>query len=247
MIRIATCLVIVVFVFNSCTKINFADYHKNPGQLRFCNIETWVEKRGEPEFVRTNVFTYDEHGNPLSVIPDIGGTGNSSHFFRYDEQLRLSEYEFEFVETSSYHYTGNRKRADSATVTDIYGRIFSEVYTYDPQFRIIKSVRTMISSPWEEDNFPPETKDYVYLGDDLSSYIYGGSQQNPDVTYSEKPSIYMTNSVWKFVNQNYSKHAVAGVASTNRIGLALTYEETSYQFPFLDLVSPGSTIRYQCE
>ncbi|RYG51709.1 MAG: hypothetical protein EOO01_08010 [Chitinophagaceae bacterium] len=245
--RIAICLATITTLFYSCTKVKFKDLHDNPGQLRFCNIATWTDTRDEMGSQRINVFTYDEHGNPLSVTSNFDGTGNSSHFFRYDELLRLSEYEYEDVETRSYHYTDSKKKADSATVTDVYGRIFSDVFTYDESGRIIKSVRRMVSSPFEEDIYPDETHEYVYLNDDLSSIIYGGSQQNPDVTYSDKPSVYMTNSVWKFINQNYSKHAVAGVDTRNTFGLPLTFTPGSYQFPFLDIGADGSSVTYQCE
>ncbi|MBL7698898.1 MAG: hypothetical protein JNK79_12095 [Chitinophagaceae bacterium] len=246
--RIAMCLTVVSFALSSCTKINFAEYWKHPGQLRFCNIAAWTDSPGdESSETRTNVFTYDEHGNPLSVIPDQHGTGNGSHFFSYDTQERLVSYEYEFVKTKVFHYQENKSRADSATVTDAFGREFSEVYTYDTKGRIIKSVLTFVSSPFEEDAFPPETRDYVYLNDDLNSMIVNGVQQNPDVTYSDKPSVFMTNKVWKFVNQNYSKHAVNAVASTNRIGLPASFGEDEYEFPFLDIQAPGSTIKYQCE
>lgn len=247
MARTALCLAIIVTTLYSCTKMKFSDLHDNPGQLRFCNIATWTDTRDESGTERINVFTYDEHGNPLSVTSNLGGTGNSSHFFSYDENLRLHEYEYEDVETSTYHYTGSQKKADSATVTDVYGRIFSDVFTYDESGRIIKSVRSMVSSPFEEDVYADETHEYVYLNGDLSSIIYGGFQQNPDVTYSDKPSVYMTNSVWKFVNQNYSKHAVTTVSTRNTFGLPLTFTPGSYQFPFLDISADGSSVTYQCE
>lgn len=248
MTRIALCFTVIVFAFVSCTKINFAEYRKNPGQLRFCNIATWTDSPGdESSETRTNIFTYDEHGNPLTVTSDNSSTGSGAHFFTYDDKQRLAKYEYEFVRTKEYHYDGNSTRADSATVTDLFEREFSEVYTYDTRGRIIKSVLTMTSSPFEEDVFPPETKDYIYLNDDISSILLNDVQQNPDVTYSDKPSVYMTNKIWKFVNQNYSKHAVSGVATRNRVGLPLTFTEEEYEFPFLDIQGAGSTVTYQCE
>lgn len=243
--RVAIWLPVVFFSFSSCTKINFTEYRKNPGQLRFCNIATWTDSRGEE--TRTNIFTYDENGNPLAVESNLHGTGNGFHHFTYDAQERLATYEYEFVQTKNYHYTGAGKQADSATVTDALDRIFSEVYSYDEKGRIIKSVLTFVSSPFEEGEVPTETKEYVYLNDDLGSIQLNGIQQNPDVVYSDKPGIYMTNSVWKFVNQNYSRHAVSNVATTNLLGLPLTFKPNDYEFPFLDIIGQGSTVTYQCE
>lgn len=248
MTRIAIPALVVLFVFNSCTKFNARDYFKHPGQLRFCNIATWTDvPSDESEDVRTNVFVYDDNGNPLSVTSDQHGTGRGFHYFTYDDQQRLATYEYEFAYTKIYHYQDDRQLADSATVTDAFGREFSEVYTYDVKNRIIKSVLRMVSSPFEEDEYTTEVRDYVYLNDDLSSASLDGNQQNPDVVYSDKPSIFMTNKVWMFINQNYSKHAVEGVITTNKIGLPLTIERNAYQFPFLDINGAGATISYQCE
>lgn len=248
MTRIAMYLTVVVFALSSCTKINFIEYRKNPGQLRFCSIATWTDTPGdETSDERTNVFTYDEHGNPLSVVPDQQGTGNGAHYFTYDDKERLATYEYEFVQTKVYHYKDDNSKADSASVTDALGREFSEVYTYDSKGRIIKSVLTFVSSPFEEDVFPEETREYVYRNDDLSSINVNGVQQNPDVIYSTRPSVYMINDVWKFVNQNYSKHAVEGVLTRNVIGLPLTFAEDDYEFPFLDIQAAGSAVTYQCE
>jgi hypothetical protein len=245
MMKIALCVAVVFFTFNSCTKINFTEYRKNPGiDLRFCNIQTWTDTHGDE--TRKNVFTYDVHGNPLSVVSDQHGTGNGAHFFTYDEFQRLIKYEYELVQTKNYQYEGMSRRASGAEITDVFGRELLETYTYDDKGRIIKSVLELVSSPFEDEEFPTETKEYVYLNDDLNSILVNGSQVNPDVTYSSKPSVYMSNKVWKFVNQNYSKHSVSGIATSNFFGLPLTFKAEDYEFPFLDIEGRGSTITYHC-
>jgi hypothetical protein len=237
---------VVFFVFGSCTKINLAEYRKNPGiDLRFCNIKTWTDIHGDEE--RKNIFTYDEHDNPVSVTSDQSGTGSGHHFFTYDTLQRLIKYEYEFAFIKTFHYEGNSRRTIDAQVTDVYGRELAETYTYDDHGRIIKSVLELVSSPIEEDEFPTQTKEYIYSNDDISSILFNGEQQNPDVEYSKKPSVYMTNKVWQFVNQNYSKHSVSTVTSYNKMNLPLKFKDNEYQFPFLDIETSGSSVNYHCE
>lgn len=243
--KIALSIALVFLMFVSCVKYSLRDYVKNPGiDLRFCNIKTWTDIHGEEQ--RTNVFTYDEKENPISVTSNQQGTGNGHHFFTYDANQRLIKYEFEFVHTKEYHYDGNSRRATGAKVTDALEREFSETYTYDDKGRIIKSVRSLISSPFEDDEIPDEEREYIYLNEDLSSILLNGVQISEDAVYTNKASIYMTNKVWMFVNQNYSRHATESVDSSNRLGLPLTFDASKYSFPFLDIEGAGSTVTYFC-
>lgn len=239
-------IALLFFAFASCTKFSFTDYKKNAGTLAFCNIATWTDVHGDE--VRTNVFEYDSSGRPVSVTSNLNGTGNGHHFFTYDNQDRLSSYEYEFVETKQFIYDNSSNvRPAGAQVTDLLGREFAETYTYDDRGRIIKSVRAFVTSPFEEDGIPDVVKDYIYLNDDLSSILLNGEQVNPDVVYSSKPSVYATNKVWMFINQNYSKHAIDATEGGNRIGLPAKFKSGHYQFPFLDIEAAGSTVTYACE
>ena len=243
--KIALKLVVVFFMFVSCTKFNLADYKKNPGiDLRFCNIKTWTDPHGDE--LRVNIFTYDDNENPISVTSDLSGTGSGHHFFTYDDHQRLIKYEYEFVQTKFYHYEGDNRLATDAQVMDGFGRELMETYTYDDRKRIIKSVLELVSSPFEDDEFPTQTKEYIYLNDDLNSILLNGETQNPDVVYSKNPSIYMTNKVWQFVNQNYSRHSIVNVDSINRMGLPLAFKDEQYEFPFLDIHGSGSSVTYHC-
>ena len=243
--KTALSLSLVFFMFISCAKISLKDYVKNPGiDLRFCNIKTWTDTHGDEQ--RINVFTYDENENPVSVTSNQQGTGSGHHFFTYDDNQRLIKYEFEFVYTKEFHYEENARRAIGAKVTDIVGREFSEVYTYDDKGRIIKSVKSFVSGPSEEDEIPDEVREYIYLNDDLSSILLNGVQISEDVVYTNKASVYMTNKVWMFVNQNYSKHSTESVDSSNRIGLPLKFRAEKYSFPFLDIEGAGSEVTYFC-
>lgn len=243
--KIALSIVAIFFMFVSCTKFNLADYKKNPGiDLRFCNIKTWIDQHGDE--LRTNIFTYNENENPLSVTSNLSGTGSGHHFFEYDANQRLIKYEYEFVFTRFYHYEGDNRLATGAQVMDGFGRELLETYTYDDRKRIIKSVLELVSTPFIDDEYPTETKEYVYMNDDLNSLLVNGESQNPDVVYSKNASIYMTNKVWQFVNQNYSKHSIVNVDSINRMGLPLTFKEEQYAFPFLDIQGSGSSVTYNC-
>src|SRR4030095_17019654 len=110
-------------------------------------------------------FTYDENENPISVTSNLAGTGNGHHFFTYDSIQRLKTYEYEFVQTKFYHYEGSSRRASDAQVIDVFGRELLESYTYDDFGRIIKSVLELVSSPFEGEDYPTLTKEYVYLND----------------------------------------------------------------------------------
>lgn len=237
---------LIFFAFISCTKFSFNEYKKNAGTLAFCNIATWTDVHGDE--IRTNKFEYDSSGRPVSVTSNMNGTGNGHHFFTYDKQDRLSSYEYEFVEKKKFTYNNSSNvRPAGAEVTDVLGREFAESYTYDDRGRIIKSERSFVSSPYEEDGIPDVVREYIYLDDDLSSILLNGEQVNPDVVYSSKPSVYATNKVWMFINQNYSKHSVDAVQSVNRIGLPAKFKSDHYQFPFLDIETTGSSLTYACE
>jgi hypothetical protein len=103
-----------------------------------------------------------------------------------------------------------------------------------------------VSGPSEEDEIPDEVREYIYLNDDLSSILLIGVQISEDVVYTNKASVYMTNKVWMFVNQNYSKHSTESVDSSNRIGLPLKFSTEKYSFPFLDIEGAGSEVTYFC-
>lgn len=243
--KVALTLLLLVLLLSTCTRVTLNDYkHKYGIDLRFCNIKTWTDTHGDE--LRTNVFTYDEHGNPVSVTSDHEGTGSGWHYFRYDEHQRLSEYEHQFSQTKFFNYDGVSRKPTGARIVDVYGRELAETYTYDEKDRIIRSVIEFVSSPFEEEDFPTETRDYIYVNDDLQSILINGEQHNPEVTYTTKPSIYRTNKVWMLVNHNYSKHSTINVANTNRIGLPAAINQVQFEFPFLDIESSGSTIIYNC-
>lgn len=238
-------LLLAGFLFVSCNKV-FEEHRQNPGvDLRFCNIKTWTDSHLDE--LRENKFTYNEHDNPVSVTSNQHGTGSGFHYFRYDENQRLKEYEEEYVVTRYYHYDGNSKLPTGDSMVDAYGREFRETFTYDSKNRITKAVVEFISSPFEDDDYADDVKEYIYDGDDLQAYIWNGNQQNPEMVYISKPSIYLSNKVWMFINRNYSKHSALGPATYHRIGLPLTYhDEPPYQFPFLDINFFGSTVTYMC-
>lgn len=243
--KIALSIASVFFIFICCTKYSFDNYRKNPGiDLRFCNIKTWSDTQGED--ARVNVFTYDEHQNPVSVKSNLSGTGNGNHYFTYDDKLRLVKYEFEFVRTKQFHYEGTSRTASGAQVIDLLGREFSETYTYDDKNRIIKSELHLVTTPFEGEIIPDEVREYIYMNDDLNSIVMNGQQVNPDVVYTNQPSVYMTNKVWMFINQNYSRHSIDAVETINRMGLPLKYEANHYEFPFLDIDGANSSITYNC-
>lgn len=243
--RTALSVLLALLVSYSCTRVTLDDYKNKDGiDLRFCNIKSWTDIHGDEE--RTNEFTYDEHGNPLTVTSDHQGTGSGFHYFRYDEEQRLSEYEHEFVQIKYFRYEGSSRKATGAKVIDVYGRELAETYTYDDKDRIIKSVLEFVSSPFEEDDFPTETREYIYVNDDLQSILLNGNQQNPEIAYSKKPSVYRTNKVWMFVNHNYSKHSTTNVESTNRLGLPSKFDSTHFEFPFLDIEASTSQVTYNC-
>jgi hypothetical protein len=229
----------------SCKKL-FDEYRQNPGvDLRFCNIKTWTDNHMDE--LRENIFTYNEHGNPISVTSNHQGTGSGYHYFRYDEKQRLIEHEEEFVSTHYYHYEGTSRQPAGNTIIDAYGREFEETFTYDSKGRIIKAFTEFISSPFEDDLYPNEEKEYMYDDYDLKAVLWNGHQQNPEMVYSGKPSIYFSNKVWMLVNRNYSKHSPVGPATFNISGFPLIYhEEPPYQFPFLDINYYGSKITYDC-
>lgn len=239
-------LLFVCALFLSCNK-KFDDFRKIPGMdLRFCQIKKWDDQH--PTGLRHNVFSYNEYGNPTSVTSDLEGTGAGYHYFKYDENQRLIEHEWEFIGTYLYHYEGSDRRPTGNTIVDAYGREFEETFTHDEKGRIVKTVTVLTYTPYEEEEYPDETKEYMYDENNLVKFTLVGHYQSEDVAYTNKPAIYLTNKVWMLVNRNYSKNSPAGAATFTPIGLPLTYhEEPGFQFAFLDMYFPQAKITYECK
>src|SRR5690242_20939525 len=124
---------------------------KKPGHKNACYIQM-IKVNDNPTGAGNEVvFTYDEYGNPVSILFAHDGTGYPNQFFKYDAHHRLSEYigiysneiSFEFW----HKYTYGQRNQIIADTAYIFGHtgpyptdyLYEYLYTYeyDQKGRII--------------------------------------------------------------------------------------------------------------
>lgn len=232
----------------SCKKIADTIF-KNPlAVIDGCNIKKIIQYDTPLSDPRTLTFSYNAHGQPVSVLNDQPGTAAPQIYFRYDAKKRLTDYlgihdngTAEFWYKYYYdHY--NRVIRDTQWVFGAFGPMpdpssyFIRVttYTYDPFGRIASKTSHEI----QPEITTPATSTYNYNG--AGNLITGGA-------YDDKLSFRRTNKVWMFIEENYSlNNNPDNALSYNSKGLPLAFDSPT-DFPFLGYAMRQSTIEYFCD
>lgn len=179
--------ILAILFFLSCDKEDAII--TPPPQTPLCQIISWTDTMFTGA-LRHNVFTYNEHGNPVQVISEHAGTGAEPDYFTYDSLQRLIEHASLF--TFQYLYHGSDTLPYGATEIWPYGETFILAFTYDDQQRIVKVMRDS-----SEVNYTYDSKGNLVNDQILSS------------NYSDKPSIYSTNKWWPLIHLNFSKNSLS--------------------------------------
>lgn len=222
--RVFLALLLLSVSASGCKKIFdhwFPGHGPHPDPVK-CNI-TRVEQLDVPNpDRRIGLFYYDDEGKLDSVVFDhrLGSKGSQFHYWRYDEQDRLIEYEgdydygfFDFIH--KYAWNDGRIMRDTL-VFNGPGGVETSVYTlfYDNQGRVIKETGIRIG------DYNP--------GEILDSIVYEyGINGNPPLMfgqYDDEPNYLTTNKVLQFTERDYSRNNEAAmVLGYNSYGLPVAF------------------------
>ena len=178
---------------------------------------------GGPSDTKVNgLFTYNSAGNPISLIYNINGTGNSNHYFIYGAQNRLREYHQRYgsfiVVRHQYGYNAsNQIVKDTMTNKEAGGTSVSvSTLEYDAMGRIIKETIVNLSNegipvgPVRRPTFTYDNRGNLAVKEWKSSW------------YDNKVSAFRAHPLFMFLMRNYSMNNAAVQAKYNSKGLPLS-------------------------
>jgi hypothetical protein len=221
---------------------------KGDQEFKKCNITKIIEFNPyQPPAIF--YFEYDSKGNPTKVTPSYFGTNYPVQLFRYDKKGRLTDYigtdpwltGFEFWHVYVYD-NKNRIIRDTAHIWGRYGDVphddrldlmFVNAFEYDSQERIIKSTLTFPLHP-------------QIVAVQTYNYNNAGNLIEPGAVYDDKVNIHRTNSIWMFIDRNYSVNNSWPIPVYNNYGLP-TVVGTDRFYGFLNAGMSPHYIEYDCK
>lgn len=194
-----TLLLIAVIIFCSCKKVVTDISCYQPQITRIAdNTGRWID------------ITYNDRLQPLRMLVEHPEDGNPDYYFKYDEHHRLKElwglyskYDAETI--TEYYYTGERITSDSVLVWPKWQNgewvpgsdhlDYKKDFYYDNKGRVI---RVDINGKTEE------IFTYNIQGNLIKTVLY--SEETYYKVYDNQRSIYSTNSIWQFLELDYSQN-----------------------------------------
>lgn len=178
-------------------------------------------------------FTYNAQLNPYSVVYSNEGTGVFNHYFFYDAQKRLKEYQQSYVTfpviRHFYKYNAANQIVTDSTVRINPGnaeinQIYISTIEYDSQGRVIKE--TIVNKynafgPLE----PVRRPTYTY--DNRGNLAVAGWKSS---SYDNKVNPLQQNAIFQFIHRNYSRNNAAVQAKYNSRNVPLSMNPTNDQF-----------------
>lgn len=218
-----------------------------------------------PEF--TADFIYNTHGDPIRIVNSHVGVSRPNYLFRYDQKNRVTDV-IEYYASSDYgqpfelwrrlkYDVKNRVIKDSVYSMGRIGDNPSDYdprpggavenfYTYDSQNRIIRS--------FDEGHW--ETK-FIYTSQgNLDSLIQRSTKYFTDVIslthfagYDNKVNFRRTNSIWQFLDRDYSVNNHYNTTAYNKYNLPthLVMIDPAYHNKFLKFYISTVDIKYTCD
>jgi len=249
-------LMLIVWLFASCSKdVSVGVQEELPSKpredkaIKHCQISKVIDYNPFLSSPRIFTFEYNQKGDPVKITPTLVSTGSPKHEFRYDKKGRLTDYigpynngAFEFWHVYGYDQNG-RIVTDS---TYIFGDYSGDApthdflslrryvtYEYDAQDRISKATTVYPFAP-----FPVQVQEYNYGAD--------GNRIMPGVVYDNNINPLRTNTIWMFLNRDYSMNN-----SWNASGFTGEGLPTSINVPHSHQFIAGSlypqVIEYNCK
>ena len=208
------------------------------GEFPNCKLRRIVHKYGgDPFSVTVNaLLTYNSAGNPISMVyPDEqNGTGNPNHYFIYDSQKRLSEWQLKYgpfiVEHHYYkHNAANQIVYDSAIHREAGAFvIIVSAIEYDAAGRVVKETKRNV---FNQDGPLIPTRRPTYTYDSRGNI---GVLNWRSSWYDNKVSLLRSHPVFQFLMKNYSRNNPYNSNSTgqkyNSLGLPLSIKAGNDRF-----------------
>lgn len=221
-------------------------YSKPGGQVKNCSIlQITYSISGTTDVLN---FLYNSSGNPISITRNAGAhTGYPNYLFKYDQNSRLTDFIgpyngntfAEFWHKYFYDARGNIV-LDSTyifpNITNGYPanayRTQLTFYAYDNKDRII-----------EDSTVYPDLSPLVH------TYAYDGKGNKIGSTYDNQLNVNLTNTIWMFLNRDYSANNPFRADSYNVSGLpsSLNLPPDGNAFQFLGVVYNRAQIVYACD
>ncbi|MGN6294322.1 MAG: hypothetical protein ACTHMV_16360 [Chitinophagaceae bacterium] len=237
--------IVMLAFLPGCEKV-FDYIHDNPSKdFTDCQIQEITFPEG-----LKGTFTYNKHGDPVSVIYTNTTSERPNFSFKYDNKKRLIE-SLEYYNNGVYKYWSRYKyNKDGLIVSDstyeagllvngapIPGDAERLVrnYTYDAQNRIIKIVQHWPDSPGS--------------GEGEIEWLYdaNGNRQSDGLAlaYDNKMNIHRTHKVFMFIDREYSRNNYIGATSYNAKYLPTQFGSTVARFLIVSL--GNGQIAYKCK
>ncbi len=219
-----------------------------PNEAELCDIKhiqyTFASQKSEAN------FTYNTHGDPVSITVSNPGTGNPNVIFLYDHYNRITDY----IEPYS--------KLDPANLPNEIAFEFWIRYTYADQnpsslpvvdtsrtFGYYKNGQFSVFTPTNIEHYTYDSKgriSQISTSNLTVTYNYNanGNLVLPNVMYDDKINFRRTNKLWMFLDRDYSMNNMFIATSYNDKGLPLTIPN-SYS-NFLHRVLFLSSIEYSC-
>jgi hypothetical protein len=198
-----------------------------PFEFSNCKLRRIYQSYGEGLATINGLFTYNNAGNPISLV--FNGEFGDDHYFFYDKQNRLIEYRISGDQGEWWHYYGydenNRiiKDTEDVNPTGINHQIFVSTLTYDSQGRIIKeNIKNIYNGP---DDTSPDP--FPLLRDRNPTYTYDNRGNIGVIGWKSswydynKVSIFRAHPIFQFIHRNYSQNNSSVQAKYNSRGLPL--------------------------
>lgn len=249
-------MVLCTVVFSGCYKPDFPYPH-----VPDCQI---IKLKGDILFNDSILISYNNKGNPVSMIRTNVGTGAPNYFFRYDKKNRLTDIigaysdNLEFETWHHYVYTGTKSLPVTDTVytfgiigtgplpaTVFYGVRYTD-FSYDSYGRIIKAIEVEIKPN-------PGTKQYAYYYNAAGNLraiatTYPEGVDSVNITaYDNKINLHQTNAIWQLIDRDYSVNNPFTAVAYNSSGLPTVIGGKESVGNFLDYSFTGELeVFYDC-
>lgn len=200
-------------------------------------------------------FTYNAHGDPVSIINSRTGTGNPNMYFSYDPQHRLIENVGRYTNNGYeqwHRYGYNILHQIAADTSFTFGAI-------GPDGKPIEEgavYKTFIRYQYDLQNrIVAETDSTFFYGSfawvDQHSYAYdnnGNLATGYPAGYDSKLSILRTHTIWMFLSRNYSVNNRFTADTYNEHGLPLRFYDQYFTIGrVVPLTSGHAVVSYVCK
>jgi hypothetical protein len=196
-------------------------------------------------------ITYDGLGNPVD-LKYAGQAVQSYHrLFRYDKEHRLSDYISPY--DNGFYVFWHRYHYDHRGLIDVDTMYRDGNMAEDPHPTGHPSETELIYYTYDGNGRITDARTYMagqLVWERTYQYDQNGNRVMSGVTYDHKSSVYRTNKVWMFLNQNYSLNNPIAAVSYNKVGLPLQFNSLPTEdypegvYSFLDGTLDQATITY---